>query len=59
MAYWLMTSEPETYGWADLVRDRKTEWDGVRNPAAALHGQSEGLIAPDMPTLRLAAAFKD
>ncbi|MDT9599042.1 EVE domain-containing protein [Sphingosinicella rhizophila] len=37
MAYWLMKSEPETYGWSDLVGDGKTEWDGVRNPAAALH----------------------
>jgi predicted RNA-binding protein with PUA-like domain len=37
MAHWLMKSEPESYGWADLVRDGKTEWDGVRNPAAALH----------------------
>jgi predicted RNA-binding protein with PUA-like domain len=37
MAYWLMKSEPETYGWSDLVRDGGTEWDGVRNPAAALH----------------------
>jgi len=34
MAYWLMRSEPETYGWDDLVRDRMTEWDGVRNYAA-------------------------
>ncbi|HEU4958591.1 MAG TPA: EVE domain-containing protein [Sphingomicrobium sp.] len=34
MAYWLMRSEPETYGWDDLVRDRGTEWDGVRNYAA-------------------------
>jgi len=34
MAYWLMRSEPETYGWDDLVRDRVTEWDGVRNYAA-------------------------
>ena len=37
MAYWLMKSEPESYGWADLVRDRATEWDGVRNNAARLH----------------------
>lgn len=37
MAYWLMRSEPETYGWDDLVRDRGTEWDGVRNPTARLH----------------------
>ena len=37
MAYWLMKSEPETYSWADLVRDGGTEWDGVRNNAARLH----------------------
>ena len=37
MAYWLMKSEPESYGWDDLVRDRGTEWDGVRNNAARLH----------------------
>ena len=37
MAYWLMKSEPGTYGWEDLVRDGATEWDGVRNPAARLH----------------------
>jgi predicted RNA-binding protein with PUA-like domain len=32
-----MKSEPESYGWDDLVRDRGTEWDGVRNNAARLH----------------------
>ena len=37
MAHWLMKSEPGTYSWADLVRDRQTEWDGVRNPTARLH----------------------
>ena len=37
MAHWLMKSEPGTYGWADLVRDRRTDWDGVRNAAARLH----------------------
>jgi predicted RNA-binding protein with PUA-like domain len=37
MAYWLMKSEPQSYGWSDLVRDGGTEWDGVRNNAAALH----------------------
>jgi predicted RNA-binding protein with PUA-like domain len=31
MRYWLIKSEPGTYGWDDLVRDRKTRWDGVRN----------------------------
>lgn len=37
MAHWLMKSEPESYGWNDLVRDGGTEWDGVRNNAARLH----------------------
>lgn len=29
--YWLFKSEPETYGFAHLVRDRRTSWGGVRN----------------------------
>ena len=37
MAYWLMKSEPGSYGWDSLVRDGGTEWDGVRNNAARLH----------------------
>ena len=37
MAFWLMKSEPSSYGWNDLVRDGGTEWDGVRNNAARLH----------------------
>ena len=37
MAHWLLKTEPASYGWADLVRDGKTDWDGVRNPAAAAH----------------------
>ena len=37
VAHWLMKSEPESYGWDDLVRDGGTEWDGVRNNAARLH----------------------
>lgn len=37
MSYWLMKSEPESYSWSNLVRDRGTEWDGVRNNAARLH----------------------
>jgi len=37
MAHWLMKSEPGVYSWDDLVRDRATEWDGVRNPTARLH----------------------
>ncbi|MDZ7283537.1 EVE domain-containing protein [Sphingomonas sanguinis] len=37
MAYWLLKSEADSYGWDDLVRDGRTEWDGVRNAAAAGH----------------------
>lgn len=37
MSYWLMKSEPGSYGWADLVREGRAEWDGVRNAAARLH----------------------
>ncbi|PCG14126.1 MAG: EVE domain-containing protein [Sphingomonas sp.] len=37
MAFWVMKSEPGSYGWDDLVRDGATEWDGVRNHAAAAH----------------------
>ncbi|MGE7206864.1 EVE domain-containing protein [Sphingomonas sp. NPDC019816] len=37
MAYWLLKSEADSYGWDDLVRDGATEWDGVRNAAAAKH----------------------
>lgn len=36
-AHWLVKSEPNTYSYADLERDGKTVWDGVRNNAAALH----------------------
>jgi len=32
-----MKSEPESYSWGNLVRDKGTEWDGVRNNAARLH----------------------
>ena len=31
MNYWLLKTEPETYSWDDLTKDKKTVWDGVRN----------------------------
>ena len=31
MNYWLLKSDPETYSFEDLCRDRTTAWDGVRN----------------------------
>jgi predicted RNA-binding protein with PUA-like domain len=35
--YWLVKSEPDTYSWDDLVRDKRTAWTGVRNYAARLN----------------------
>ena len=32
--YWLMKSEPDVYGWEDLVREGEGTWDGVRNHRA-------------------------
>ena len=31
MNYWLAKQEPETYSLDNLIRDKKTVWDGVRN----------------------------
>ena len=35
MNLWLMKSEPDVFGWDNLVKDGKAEWDGVRNHTAA------------------------
>jgi predicted RNA-binding protein with PUA-like domain len=37
MAHWLVKSEPSTYSWDQLVKDKQTSWDGVRNYAARIH----------------------
>ena len=37
MAYWLAKSEPSTYNWDQLVKDKQTVWDGVRNYAARIN----------------------
>ncbi len=39
MNYWLVKSEPSTYGYDQLVKDKETAWTGVRNYAARLHLQ--------------------
>ena len=36
-SYWLLKSEPEVYGWDDLLAEREGTWDGVRNYTARLH----------------------
>jgi predicted RNA-binding protein with PUA-like domain len=34
---YLLKTEPATYSFADLQRDKKTVWDGVANPVALRH----------------------
>lgn len=42
--YWLMKSEPNAYSIDDLVKDKKTHWDGVRNY------QARNFMRDDMKT---------
>jgi predicted RNA-binding protein with PUA-like domain len=35
MAHWLLKSEPVKYPWAQMVEDKRTHWDGIRNFQAA------------------------
>ena len=37
MAFWLVKSEPEAFGWADQVARGVEPWTGVRNHSAKLH----------------------
>ncbi len=37
MRRWAFLADPESYSWADLVRDGRTVWDGVKNAAAQNH----------------------
>lgn len=37
MARFLVKTEPSTYSYADLERDKRTVWDGVSNPVALKH----------------------
>jgi predicted RNA-binding protein with PUA-like domain len=37
MQYWLVKQEPEAYSWADLVKEGRTAWTGVRNFLARNH----------------------
>ena len=40
MAYWLLKTEPDCYSFADLLRDKRTAWDGVTNALALKHIRS-------------------
>lgn len=37
---WLLKTEPSTYSFEDLVREKTTTWDGVTNAQARLHLRS-------------------
>jgi predicted RNA-binding protein with PUA-like domain len=37
MAAWLLKTEPEEYSYADLVREGRGRWDGVKNALAQQH----------------------
>ena len=37
MSTWLFKSDPDTYGLTELMRDKQTVWDGVRNNLALKH----------------------
>ena len=37
MNYWLVKSEPYAYSYDDLIKEKRTMWDGVRNYAARKH----------------------
>jgi predicted RNA-binding protein with PUA-like domain len=37
MARFLVKTEPSTYSFANLLRDKRTVWDGVSNPVALKH----------------------
>ena len=30
-SYWLVKTEPKSYSWADMLKERECYWDGVRN----------------------------
>ncbi len=35
--YWLVKTEPEAYSWETFLKDKRTDWTGVRNYQARNH----------------------
>ena len=35
--HWILKTEPSTFSFADLVKAKRTVWDGVSNPVALKH----------------------
>jgi predicted RNA-binding protein with PUA-like domain len=40
VATWLLKTEPSSYSFADLTRDKRTRWDGISNPTALKHARA-------------------
>ena len=38
--HWVLKTEPSEYAYSDLVRERRTRWEGVSNPVALKHLRS-------------------
>jgi predicted RNA-binding protein with PUA-like domain len=37
MAYWLFSTEPDSYPWQKVEQEKKVRWDGIRGGAAQKH----------------------
>ncbi len=65
-AYWAFLADPESYGWDDLVNEKRAVWDGVKNASAQRNMQrcemgDEVLIyhtAPDKAAIGIARVAK-
>jgi len=70
VACWLVKSDPDDYGFADLARDGEAAWDGVANALALRHLAAmrrgdrcfvyeTGKVRAIVGTARVAAAGRD
>jgi predicted RNA-binding protein with PUA-like domain len=46
--YWILKTDTDTYSFDNLVRDRRTVWDGISNPLALKHLRSMAKGDPAM-----------
>ncbi len=65
-SYWAFLADPESYGWDDLLKEKRAVWDGVKNAAAQRNLQrcetgDEVLVyhtAPDKAAIGIARVVK-
>jgi predicted RNA-binding protein with PUA-like domain len=48
MNHWILKTEPSTYSFDDLLKDKKATWDGVKNPQALANIRSMKIGDPVM-----------